>query len=100
MEKDLGDAIAAGSLPRVKLLVQGGASIAGTSVDLSALNLAAGFGEVLIVEWLLAEGGANISDVYSGGCIALLTAAKQYLTNENVETVQWLLEHAWRVRYH
>jgi hypothetical protein len=69
-------AIRAGDLPRLRLLVQGGASIAETSVHHSALHHAAIYGKISIVEWLLADGGANISDVDDArGFTALLLTA-------------------------
>jgi hypothetical protein len=72
---------------------KGPCSIAGTSVDYSALHWAAACGRTSIVEWLLAEGGANVSDVDDEGFTALLFAAENFFTGENVKTIQWLLEH-------
>jgi hypothetical protein len=94
MERQLQEAIRGGDLPRVRLLVQGGASIAGTSRHLSALNQAVIFGKTSIVEWLLAESGATVSDV-SGirGFTALLIAASCHNFPRHFATVQWLLEH-------
>jgi hypothetical protein len=84
--------IAIGDNPNVKLLVQGGTSIAGTLVYLPALHHAACHGEVSIVEWLLVEGGTNITGVDYDSFTVLLCAAKRF-KYENVETVQWLLEY-------
>jgi hypothetical protein len=92
MIEELEEAICAGDLPRVKLLVQGRASIAGTSVLVPALHQAALFGKTSIVEWLLAEGGSIVSDVTDQGYTALLFAAAN-LTNHNAETIGWLREH-------
>jgi hypothetical protein len=91
-EEELKDAFREGNIPGVKLLVEGRANIAGTSEDWSALELAAIHGNTVIVEWLVAEGWANASEVSEGGCTALLYAADR-LTNKNVGTVQWLLEY-------
>jgi hypothetical protein len=92
MKEELINAISEGNLPGVKLLVEGEANIAGTNSDLSALELAVITGDIAIVEWLLAEGGAHISDVDDDGYTGLLTAADR-LTDKNVETFQWLLEY-------
>jgi hypothetical protein len=92
MDGELKVAIRAGDIRRVKLLVQGGASIAETDKNMSALNYAAVLGDRLIIEWLLAKGGANLVDVDEHGFTALLYAAFN-LSNESVTTVQWLLEH-------
>lgn len=94
MRDELEEAICESDLPKVKLLVHGGASIAETRTQLSALDQAAATGEALIVEWVLAEGGANISDVDSNeGFTALLSAAYDTRRlNDNVKTIQWLLE--------
>jgi hypothetical protein len=54
-----------------------------------ALHQAAVLGKTLIGEWLLAEGGAKISDVDCRGFTALLSTADY----RNVSIVQWLLEH-------
>jgi hypothetical protein len=64
MKEELINAISEGNLPGVKLLVEGEANIAGTNSDLSALELAVITGDIAIVEWLLAEGGAHISDYF------------------------------------
>jgi ankyrin repeat protein len=73
---------------------EGGASIEGTSESISALEYAAVLGKILIVEWLLAKGGANISEVDERGFTALLCAAKNiHLTDGHIQTVGWLLEH-------
>jgi hypothetical protein len=93
MNEELQEAISAGDLPRVMRLVQGGATIAGTSDQYSALHQAAVGGRISIVEWLLAEGWANISDVTDQGSTALLLAASMYMFPRNVGMVQWLLEH-------
>jgi ankyrin repeat protein len=97
MNDELRDAIRAGDLPSVRLLVQGGASIAGTRVHLSALNLAAKEGQALIVEWLLEEGGASIEPDASDatGKTILQHAARpiNYFTTGSIKTVKWLLEH-------
>jgi ankyrin repeat protein len=69
MERELIDAIAAGDLIRGRLLVQGGANITG------AVHHAMRLKKILIVEWLLAEGGANISEVDDTGHTVLLSAA-------------------------
>jgi hypothetical protein len=93
MDEELEEAISAGDLPRVMRLVQGGATIAGTSDQYSALHQAVVGGRISIVEWLLAEGWANVSDVTYQGCTALLLAASRYMYPRNVGMVQWLLEH-------
>jgi hypothetical protein len=92
MEGELRSAILGDDLTRVRLLVKGGASIAGTHETFSALHWAAILGRKLVVAWLLAEGGANITEVNDKGYTALLSAALK-LTIDNVKTVQWLLEH-------
>jgi ankyrin repeat protein len=93
MDGELQEAIYAGDLPWVRLLVQGGASIPAsinkTRKNISALNFAAILGRNRIIEWLLAEGGANIYEVDAFGYNTLMHAAN-HLTNENVKTVQWL----------
>jgi hypothetical protein len=98
VRQQLRNAIAAGDLPRVKLLVRGGASIRGIDGQLSsALNQAAFRGNVRIVEWVLADGRANILDVdRQTGFTALLSAAWVPLMPENypnLVTIQWLLEY-------
>jgi ankyrin repeat protein len=90
MDGGLQFAIWAGDLPRVRQLVEGGASITETKGSLSPLNLAAYHGKQLIVHWLLAEGGAHISDVDSRGFTALLSAACKTLPGSPA-TVQWIL---------
>jgi hypothetical protein len=75
------------------LLVEGRANIAGTNEEYSALELAVITGDIAIVEWLLVEGWANVSEVGDDGFTALLTAAHRCLTGENVQMVQWLLEY-------
>jgi ankyrin repeat protein len=72
MSGELQVSIHRGDLPRVRLLVQGGATITGPSEKYSALNLAALCGKTPIVEWLLAKGGANIFEVDEHGYTALL----------------------------
>jgi ankyrin repeat protein len=67
MKSELRDAIREGNLPGVKLLVEGRASIAGTRVEWSALELAVITGDIAIVKWLLEYGGADIMDTTSGG---------------------------------
>jgi hypothetical protein len=96
MEDELRNAISAGDLPRVRLLVQGGASIADSISSsrycrISAVNWAADHGKTSIVEWLLAEGGASISDVDHEGVTILLLAVSSPFVNFTM--VQWLLEH-------
>jgi hypothetical protein len=93
-------AIAEGDLniSMVKLLVRGGASIEGIEGQMSsALNQAAFRGNFLIVEWLLSEGGASISDVdRQSGFTALLSAALGLCvppSYSNLVTIQGLLEH-------
>jgi ankyrin repeat protein len=92
MEEELEEAIRAGDLQTVKLLVQGGASIAKTNTHRSALHVAARYGKASIVEWLLNIGGASISDVDCEGFTALLCTTKR-LHYDNIVTVQWLLEY-------
>jgi hypothetical protein len=91
MKSELKDATSEGDLSGVKLLVEGRASIAGTSEDWSALEPAVVHDDVAIVEWLVAEGWADISEADDDGFTALLYAAGR-LTNENVDMFQWLLE--------
>jgi hypothetical protein len=67
MKSELRDAIREGNLPGVKLMVEGRASIAGTRVEWSALELAVITGDIAIVKWLLEYGGADIMDTTSGG---------------------------------
>jgi ankyrin repeat protein len=71
-----------------RLLVEGGASIAGMtrSVYSSALHLAAANGEKLIVEWLLAEGGVHLSDVDEQEYTALLSTT-DHLANDNAKMI-------------
>jgi hypothetical protein len=79
INEELAVAIAAGDLPRVRLLVQGGTNI------MVVLN------KTPIVEWLVVVGGANISEVGNGGRTALVTSA--LLNESNWATTHWLLEH-------
>jgi hypothetical protein len=95
MDDELRNAIRTGNLPKVKLLVEGGASIAGTHKSMSALNLAAYLCKTSIVEWLLAEEWASISDADEVGSRAEFTTLMYaaHSTSENFATVQWLLEY-------
>jgi hypothetical protein len=94
MDGELEIAIRIGDLPGVKLLVQGGVRIEETSKSDSALEYAAVHGKILIVEWLLAEGGKYISEVNKHGFTTLLSAAGNWnLTNDHLQTIGWLLEH-------
>ena len=93
MDHELVNAIGTGDLLGVKLLVQGGASIAETVGRLSALSYAARLGRIPIIEWLLTEGGATISEVDGDGWTALLFAACRSGEEEPLQPVQWLLEH-------
>jgi hypothetical protein len=90
MDGELESAIQRDDLPKVKLVVKGGASIAAGPGYSSALMLATVQGHISIIEWLLTEGGAIISEVDVFGDTALLRAAG---CNGNFGTVQWLLEH-------
>jgi ankyrin repeat protein len=77
----------------VKLLVRGGASIESEVTwdghGSSALSLAALYGEISIIKWLLEEGKAAVSKRDGTGDTALHKAARRgYFA-----TVQWLLEH-------
>jgi hypothetical protein len=82
---ELAVAIAAGDLPRVRLLVQGGTNIMG------ALELAVSLNKTPIVEWLVVVGEANISEVGHGGRTVLVSSA---LLNESKRaTTHWLLVH-------
>jgi hypothetical protein len=92
MGDELRSAIGRGFLLQVKQLVQNGASMAAVGFLPSALTFAAICGHISILEWLLNEGGATISEVDSGsGWTALLGAA---IGRERpLQTVQWLIEH-------
>jgi hypothetical protein len=85
----LGDAIAAGDISSVRLLFQRGANITG------ALHHAVCFDRNSIVEWLLAEGGVNTSDMNAGrdtrGFTALLVAAN--IEELPWDTTNWLFEN-------
>jgi hypothetical protein len=101
MDDELVDAIQKGDLPELKLLVKAGASVAAKGGRISALMLCVRIGcprhaRVAIMEWLLTEGGANISEVDNVGTTVLLHAAKDGAADngaEALEVVQWLLEH-------
>jgi hypothetical protein len=94
MDRELRKSIALGDIPRVKLLIQGGASITGQGGQyVPALHQAALCGKTFIIEWLLVEGGSHILDVDDHGYTALLYALKyMYLTVRNVKSIHWLLE--------
>jgi hypothetical protein len=102
MDDELAVAIRRGDLSEVKLLVEAGVSVAATGVRMSALMLCAGDGcprhyRIAIMEWLLTEGGATISEVNAMGNTVLLRAANNGgAANdglEALEVVQWLLEY-------
>ena len=91
MDGELWDAIHSGDLPRVKLLVEGGASIAVSLGCPSALMCAAINGRIQILEWLLTEGGATVLEINEDGHTAVLAAAAGW--RRPLQTVQWLIEH-------
>ena len=92
MDEKLQSAIYAGNLAWVKLLVEGGVSIAEiTGQSYSALLYAAFYGQIQILEWLLTEGGASIHEMDGKGNTALLATAEGRL--RPLQTVKWLLEH-------
>jgi hypothetical protein len=93
MDDELRCAIRADDLPTVKLLVEGGASIAALNNGFySTLGYAAVLQKASIVQWLVKEGGAPVSEADRYGFTALLRAAQEY-GEHKFEIVQWLLEY-------
>jgi ankyrin repeat protein len=76
MEDELRSAIREGNLPRVKLLMEGGASLAAPGrICYTTLAYAALFGKLSTVKWLVQEFGTPVSEVDGYGYTALLHAA-------------------------
>lgn len=94
MQRELKEAIEADDLPRVRVLVGAGASIgrqeiAGQRGNCTAMHYAWFCGRTSIFEWLLAEGGASLSEVREGNINVLLDT----MTLRKFGTMLWLFEH-------